>query len=122
MPHVFPPRSRPGGAALDSHLPCRTKRSDSQIRRMTASMSPIARSATEGAITSGVDVTVTPREIINRLNSELNKVIAAPDMKEKMAANGVEPLGGTPEQFREYIRSESVRFGKVIRSAGIKGE
>jgi tripartite-type tricarboxylate transporter receptor subunit TctC len=64
----------------------------------------------------------TSREIINRLNSELNKVIAAPDMKEKMAANGVEPLGGTPEQFREYIQSESVRFGKVIKQAGIKGE
>ena len=64
----------------------------------------------------------TPREIINRLNSELNKVIAAPDMKEKMAASGVEPLGGTPEQFRDYIRSESVRFGNVIKAAGIKGE
>jgi tripartite-type tricarboxylate transporter receptor subunit TctC len=64
----------------------------------------------------------TPREIINRLNAELNKVVTAPDMKEKMAANGVEPIGGTPEQFRDYIRSESVRFGKVIKEAGIKGE
>jgi tripartite-type tricarboxylate transporter receptor subunit TctC len=64
----------------------------------------------------------TPRDLINRLNAELNKVIAAPDMKEKMAANGVEPLGGTPEQFRDYIRSESVRFGRVIKEAGIKGE
>ncbi|MGZ5092927.1 MAG: Bug family tripartite tricarboxylate transporter substrate binding protein [Burkholderiales bacterium] len=64
----------------------------------------------------------TPREIINRLNGELNKVISAPDMKEKMALNGVDPLGGTPEQFRDFIRSESVRFGKVIKDAGIKGE
>ena len=64
----------------------------------------------------------TPRDIINRLNSELNKVVTSPDMKEKMASNGVDPLGGTPEQFRDYIRSESVRFGKVIKEAGIKGE
>jgi tripartite-type tricarboxylate transporter receptor subunit TctC len=64
----------------------------------------------------------TPREIINRLNAELNKVISAPDMREKMAFNGVDPLGGTPEQFRDFIRSESVRFGKVIKDAGIKGE
>jgi tripartite-type tricarboxylate transporter receptor subunit TctC len=64
----------------------------------------------------------TPREIINRLNAELNKVLTAADMKEKMAANGVDPLGGTPEQFRDYMRSESVRFGKVIKEAGIKGE
>ena len=64
----------------------------------------------------------TPRDIINRLNAELNKVVASPDMKEKMAQNGVDPLGGTPEQFRDYIRSESVRFGKVIKEAGIKAE
>jgi tripartite-type tricarboxylate transporter receptor subunit TctC len=64
----------------------------------------------------------TSCEIINRLNAELNKVITAPDMKEKMAANGVDPLGGTPEQFRDFIRSESLRFGKVIKEAGIKGE
>lgn len=64
----------------------------------------------------------TPREIVNRLNAELNKAIAAPDLKEKFASNGVEPLGGTPEQFRDYIRSEAARFGKVIREAGIKGE
>ena len=64
----------------------------------------------------------TPRDIINRLNAELNKAIAAPDMKDKMAANGVDPLGGTPEQFRDFVRSESLRFGNVIKAAGIKPE
>ena len=64
----------------------------------------------------------TPRDIINRLNAELNKAIAAPDMKDKMAANGVDPLGGTPEQFRDFIHSESLRFGNVIKAAGIKPE
>ena len=64
----------------------------------------------------------TPRDIINRLNAELNKAIATPDLKEKFASNGVDPLGGTPEQFGSYMRSESVRFGKVIREAGIKAE
>ncbi len=64
----------------------------------------------------------TPREIINRLNAELNKAIQTPDLKEKFASNGVDPLGGTPEQFANYIRSESVRFGKVIKAAGIKPE
>jgi tripartite-type tricarboxylate transporter receptor subunit TctC len=64
----------------------------------------------------------TPREIINRLNAELNKAIQTPDLKEKFASNGVDPLGGTPEQFASYIRSESVRFGKVIKAAGIKPE
>ena len=66
--------------------------------------------------------TGTPREIVNRLNAEINKAINAPDMKDKLAANGVDPLGGTPEQFAEFIRSESSRFGKVIKAAGIKPE
>ena len=66
--------------------------------------------------------TGTSREIVNRLNAEINKALNAADMKEKLAANGVDPLGGTPEQFAEFIRSESVRFGKVIKAAGIKPE
>ena len=64
----------------------------------------------------------TPREIVSRLNAEINKAITAPDMKEKFATNGVDSLGGTPEQFAEFIRSESLRFGKVIKAAGIKPE
>lgn len=60
-----------------------------------------------------------PTDIVGRI---LNKVVAAPDMKERFAQTGVEPLGGTPEQFRDFIRSESVRFGKLIREAGIKAE
>lgn len=64
----------------------------------------------------------TPRDMLNRLNAELNKAIVAPDMKEKLAGNGIEPLGGTPEQFAAFIRSESLRFGKVIKEAGIKPE
>ena len=64
----------------------------------------------------------TPREIINRLNAELNKAMMAPDMKSKLAANGVDPLTGTPEQFGNFIRSEAARFAKVIKEAGIKAD
>lgn len=64
----------------------------------------------------------TPREIINRLNAEINKAMTAPDMKSKLAANGVDPLTGTPEQFGNFIRSEAARFAKVIKEAGIKAD
>jgi tripartite-type tricarboxylate transporter receptor subunit TctC len=64
----------------------------------------------------------TPRDVITRLNAELNKAVSANDMKEKFTTNGVDAIGGTPEQFRDFIRSESVRFGKVIKDAGIKPE
>lgn len=66
--------------------------------------------------------TGTPREIINRLNSELTKAVTAPDMKPKLAQAGVEPLTSTPEEFSAFIRSEAARFDKVIKEAGIKGE
>ena len=62
----------------------------------------------------------TPRPIVDRLNAELHKALASPDLKERLAGAGVEPLVNTPEQFAEFIRSETVRYAKVIKDAGIK--
>ncbi len=66
--------------------------------------------------------TGTSREIITRLNAELVKTMAAPEIREKLASAGIEPRTTTPEQFAEFIRSEAVRYGRVIKDAGIKGE
>lgn len=64
----------------------------------------------------------TPRDIINRLSTELGKAVHAPDMKPRFAQAGVDPLSSTPEEFGRFIQSEATRFGKVIKEAGIKGE
>ncbi|MBC7781505.1 MAG: tripartite tricarboxylate transporter substrate binding protein [Proteobacteria bacterium] len=64
----------------------------------------------------------TPRDAITRLNAEIVKAMNAPEMREKLTAAGIEPSTTTPERFAEFIRSEAVRYGKVIRDAGIKGE
>jgi tripartite-type tricarboxylate transporter receptor subunit TctC len=64
----------------------------------------------------------TPHEIISRLNAELNKAMTAPDMKAKLATAGVDPLTSTPDEFGKFIRTEAVRFAKVIKEAGIKAE
>ena len=64
----------------------------------------------------------TPREIITRLNAELAKALGAPDLKERLAAAGIEPVTGTPEQFAAFIKSETVRYATVIKDAGIKPE
>ncbi|HTP96927.1 MAG TPA: tripartite tricarboxylate transporter substrate binding protein [Burkholderiales bacterium] len=64
----------------------------------------------------------TPREIVGRVNQELNKALASADLKERLEAAGVEPMPSTPERFAAFIRSEAVRFAKVIKDAGIKGE
>ena len=62
----------------------------------------------------------TPKEIVARLNSEFNKLIAAPDMKQRMIDNGFEPVGGTPEQAGEKIHSEIQKWAPVVKAAGIK--
>ncbi len=61
-------------------------------------------------------------EIIGRLNAELTRALTAPDMKDRLATVGIEPTSSTPEQFGSFIRSEAVRYAKVIKDAGIKAE
>jgi tripartite-type tricarboxylate transporter receptor subunit TctC len=62
----------------------------------------------------------TPRDIIQRLNAETNKVLRAADMKEKFVAQGTEPRGGSPEDFDAYIRAEAAKWAKIIKAAGTK--
>ncbi|MGH8660645.1 MAG: Bug family tripartite tricarboxylate transporter substrate binding protein [Burkholderiales bacterium] len=64
----------------------------------------------------------TPREIVNRLNSEIHKALASADLKQRFASAGVEPLPSTPEHFSGFIKSEMARYSKVIKDAGIKIE
>jgi tripartite-type tricarboxylate transporter receptor subunit TctC len=64
----------------------------------------------------------TPKDVIARLNREIVKIMAAPDMREKFAQQGVDPASSTPEEFAQLIRDEVARWSKVIRSAGIKLE
>ncbi len=61
----------------------------------------------------------TPRPIVDKLNADLVKVLADPDLKKKYADLGVEPVSSTPEFFGDFIRTESARYAKVIKDAGI---
>jgi tripartite-type tricarboxylate transporter receptor subunit TctC len=64
----------------------------------------------------------TPRDVVARLNSELVKTVAAPDVRDRFTGAGIEPASSTPEQFGTYIRNETARYAKVIREAGITVE
>lgn len=64
----------------------------------------------------------TPREIVNRLNSEIHKALASADTKQRLASSGVEPLVSTPEYFADFIKSETVRYARIIKDAGIKAQ
>ena len=62
----------------------------------------------------------TSRTVIDRLQTDINKLIKSPDMTERLASIGGESVGGTPEQFAALIKSESVRWGRLIDQLGIK--
>jgi tripartite-type tricarboxylate transporter receptor subunit TctC len=61
----------------------------------------------------------TPRAIINKLNSEVVKIMRDPDLAQKLVSQGAEPAPGTPEQLAQYMRVDFDRWRKVIRAAGI---
>jgi tripartite-type tricarboxylate transporter receptor subunit TctC len=62
----------------------------------------------------------TPREIVRRLNTEWARAEAAADTRERMQGAGFEPMASSPEQFAEFIKTEMVRWAKVIKEANIK--
>ena len=62
----------------------------------------------------------TPAAIVEMLNAAANKALASGEMKQKLYEDGSTPLGGTPKQFAEFIRSEHAKWGAAVRDAGIK--
>jgi tripartite-type tricarboxylate transporter receptor subunit TctC len=64
----------------------------------------------------------TPPEVVQRLNRELNAIVAMPDVVERMGNFGAEPGGGTPEQFARLYRDEHENWKALIARAGIKPE
>jgi tripartite-type tricarboxylate transporter receptor subunit TctC len=62
----------------------------------------------------------TPHNITTQLNREIVKIIASPDMRERWAALGFEPIGSPPEEFAEQISVELDKWGGLIRAANIK--
>ena len=64
----------------------------------------------------------TPKDVIAKLNAEVVKALAAPDVREALAKAGIEPAGGSAAQFDEFIRAEMTRWAKVAQAAGVQPE
>lgn len=64
----------------------------------------------------------TPRELIARINGDINRVMKMPDVAQRLAGDGVEAVGTTPEQFGNYLRQEIVKWGKVVKASGAKAD
>ena len=64
----------------------------------------------------------TPADTVSALNREMLKALQVPEVKSRMAADGSEPTGSTPQAFDAFMRGEFAKWGKVIKTAGIKHE
>ena len=62
----------------------------------------------------------TPREIVTRLNGEVVRALAQPDYRKLLVNNTIEPIGSPPEQLAQYIKSELVKWAKVIKDANVR--
>lgn len=60
----------------------------------------------------------TPEAIVTRINTEVNKVLALPEVKEKIAAEGGGPIGGTPQEFARFLAAELPRWAKLVKESG----
>jgi tripartite-type tricarboxylate transporter receptor subunit TctC len=64
----------------------------------------------------------TPKDIVTRLNTEIARIQASADVRERFINEGIEPIGGTPEQFSVFIRDEIDKYAKVVKAASLKAE
>jgi tripartite-type tricarboxylate transporter receptor subunit TctC len=66
--------------------------------------------------------TGTPHDIVDRLNTEIGKVLAMPEIKKQLALQGIDVAGGTPEQFGAYMRDEFVKWGGLVKETGMTAD
>jgi tripartite-type tricarboxylate transporter receptor subunit TctC len=64
----------------------------------------------------------TPKDVVAKLNAEINKALAAEDVRAKLVANGIDIQGGSPAEFAGYIKAEVAKWAKVTKDAGIEPE
>jgi tripartite-type tricarboxylate transporter receptor subunit TctC len=64
----------------------------------------------------------TPAAVVQKLNDSVNRAIGTADFRERLAANAFDPVGGTQQQFAEYVKAEIAKWGKVVRATGAKAD
>ena len=62
----------------------------------------------------------TPKEIVAKLHGEIARLVAQPDAKQRLLTLGLDPVASTPDEFTAYVKTETVKWGKLVREAGIR--
>lgn len=62
----------------------------------------------------------TPQDVVNKLNAEMVKILAMPDVKERLAGQGAEAVSNSPEEFAEYIKAEQKKWADVVKASGFQ--
>ena len=62
----------------------------------------------------------TPAAVVARLNAEVNRVLAMPDVRQRLASEGGDAVGGSPGQFASFLRIEHAKWGRVVKESGAK--
>jgi tripartite-type tricarboxylate transporter receptor subunit TctC len=98
--------------------------------RVRTSSAPEVPTVDEAGV-PGYDVSVwfgvltvagTPRDVVQRLNTEMVKILSSADVKERFGKMGVDVVAGTPEHFGGFLKSEVDRWARVVKDAGIKAD
>ena len=114
LPHLKSGRSRIIAVINTTRLP---------IAPEAPTMIELGMPKIAGSVWYGLVVpTGTPKAIINRLNAESNRILAMPEIKERMAGVGIETTGGSPEEFAKFIQDEIAKWGPVVKAASIQPE
>jgi tripartite-type tricarboxylate transporter receptor subunit TctC len=89
-------------------------------------VAPIADAGLKGYETSTWHGVLAPagtaREVVSRLNAEIVKILAQPDVRDKLLGQGLQPVGGSSEQFGAFIKSEIAKWAKVVKASGARAD
>jgi tripartite-type tricarboxylate transporter receptor subunit TctC len=61
-----------------------------------------------------------PQPVVQRLNADFVKALQQPELRQRLASQGAEPLTSTPDEFAAYLRSEIAKWAKVVKDSGMK--